>query len=232
MSSGPEKVLIVAEKASPRSRLRRTLESFGYDVGEAPNNETALRCLRLIDYQAILLDFPVFGAGDVAICYQLRSLYPRLPVLVLSACNLLDNKMEALEAGADDYMIRPFSKRELRARLRSAIRRFHAPAIGTSERLVVREIVLDSARHRVEKSGSEVSLTPTEFRTLKMLMQQTGRPIAHSALLATLWGRESKRHRENLRVVISALRSKLEDRPSHPTYLITHKCFGYCFRDQ
>jgi DNA-binding response OmpR family regulator len=232
MSSGLEKVLIVAEKASPRSRLRRTLESFGFDVGEAPNNEIALRRLRLVDYEAILLDFPEFGAGDVAICYQLRSLYPGLPILILSACNLLDNKMEALEAGADDYMIRPFSKRELRARLRSAIRRLHAPVVGTTERLVVGEIVLDSGRHRVEKSGSAVSLTPTEFRTLQMLMQQTGRPIAHSALLASLWGQESKRHRENLRVVISALRRKLENNPSHPTYLITHNYLGYCFRDQ
>jgi two-component system, OmpR family, KDP operon response regulator KdpE len=94
---------------------------------------------------------------------------------------------------------------------------------------VVGEVVLDSARHRVEKSGIEVPLTPTEFRVLEMLMQQRGIPISHSALVATLWGSEPKSKREQLRVVISGLRKKLENDPSEPKYLITHAYIGYCF---
>jgi two-component system, OmpR family, KDP operon response regulator KdpE len=231
MSSGPERVLIAAEEPSLRSDLRRTLEVLGFEVGEAQDSEIAMTRLRMVDYEAILLDFPVFGAASIAVCHQLRGIYPRLPILILSACDCLDNKVDALEAGADDYMIQPISERELSARLRSAIRRLHAPTVGITERFVVGNIVLDSCRRRVEKSGSEVSLTPIEFRTLQMLMQQAGTPVTYAALLASLWGQESKQHREHLRVIISALRKKLEDSPSRPNYLITHNYFGYCFRD-
>jgi two-component system KDP operon response regulator KdpE len=231
MSSGPERVLIAAEEPRLRSDLRRTLEVLGFEVGEAPDSEIAMTRLRMVDYEAILLDFPVFGADGIAVCHRLRGIYPRLPILILSACNCLDNKVEALEAGADDYMTRPISERELSARLRSAIRRLHAPTVGITERFVVGNIVLDSARRRVEKSGSEIALTPIEFRTLQMLMQQAGTPVTYAALLASLWGQESKQHREHLRVIISALRKKIEDSPSQPNYLITHNYFGYCFRD-
>ena len=231
MSSGPERVLIAAEEPSLRSDLRRTLEVLGFEVGEAPDSEIVMTRLRMVDYEAILLDFPVFGADGIAVCHQLRGVYPRLPILILSTCDCLDSKVEALEAGADDYMIRPISERELSARLRSAIRRLHAPTVGITERFVVGNIVLDSSRRRVEKSGSEVSLTPIEFRTLQMLMQRAGTPVTYATLLASLWGQESKQHREHLRVIISALRKKLEDSPSRPNYLITHNYFGYCFRD-
>ena len=232
MISDPAKILVIAKEASLRSRLRRALEALGFDVGEAANGVIALTRLRMVDYEAIILECRMFGGDSMAVCKQLRSLYSSLPILILSARNSVNNKVAALEAGADDYMVRPFSERELSARLRSAIRRSHPPAVGISGRFVIGKIVLDSARHRVEKSGSEVSLTPLEFRTLQMLMQQAGRPITYSALLVALWGQDSKPHREHLRVVISALRKKIEDNPSCPTYVTTHSFFGYCFRDQ
>ena len=126
MSSGPERVLIAAEEPSLRSDLRRTLEVLGFEVGETQDSEIAMTRLRMVDYEAILLDFPVFGAASIAVCHQLRGIYPRLPILILSACDCLDNKVDALEAGADDYMIRPISERELSARLRSASARLPA----------------------------------------------------------------------------------------------------------
>jgi two-component system KDP operon response regulator KdpE len=230
MSNGPEKVLVIAKEAAVRSQLRRTFEALGFDVGEAPNSEIAVTRLRMVDYEAILLECRMFGRDSVAVCKELRRRYPRLPILVIGVSSSLKNKVAAFEAGADDFTIRPFAKSELAARLRSAIRRFHAPAIGIGERFVVGDIVLDPARHRVEKSGIEVSLTPTEFRALEMLMQRPGIPISHSALVATLWGPESKSNREHLRVVISALRKKLENEPSDPRYLITHAYIGYCFQ--
>jgi two-component system KDP operon response regulator KdpE len=232
MSITSDKVLIVAQDASLRFSLRKTLEVFQFDWGEASNGEGALTRLRMVDYEAVLLDFSTPGLSGIATCRQVRSAHPRLPVLVLSDCDCLDNKVAALEAGADDYVIKPFSVRELIARLRSAIRRFRAPVAGIIERFVVGEIVLDFARRRVEKSGIEIALTPIEFRTLHMLMAQAGIPISHGDLLTALWEQESSAHREHLRVVISALRKKIEDNPSHPTYLITHNHFGYCFRDQ
>jgi two-component system KDP operon response regulator KdpE len=230
MSSGPEKVLVISKEAAVRSQLRRTLEALGFDVGEAPNGEIALIRLRMVDYEAILLECRMFGKDSIAVCKELRSRYPRLPILVIGASRSSNNKVAAFEAGADDYTIRPFAERELAARLRSAIRRLHAPAIGIGERFVVGDIVLDPPRHRVEKSGIEVSLTPTEFRALEMLMRQPGIPISHSALVATLWGPETKSKREHLRVVIGRLRKKLENDPSEPRYLITQAYIGYCFQ--
>ena len=106
------------------------------------------------------------------------------------------------------------------------------PVIGTAERFAVGEIMLDPVRYRVEKAGSRVSLTPTEFRALQLLMQQPGIPISHSTLIAALWGRESRAKRQHLRVVIGALRKKLEDNPSEPRYLTTTAHFGYCFSDR
>jgi two-component system KDP operon response regulator KdpE len=229
MSSGPERVLVISKEAAVRSQLRRTLEALKFDVGEAPNSEIAVTRLRMVDYDAILLECRTFGKDCIAVCKELLSRYPRLPILVIGVSCSLNNKVAAFEAGADDYIMRPFAEPELAARLRSAIRRFHASAIGIGERFVVGEVVLDSARHRVEKSGIEVPLTPTEFRALEMLMQQRGIPISHSALVATLWGPQSKSKREHLRVVISGLRKKLENDPSEPKYLITHAYIGYYF---
>lgn len=230
MSRDPEKVLALAKEATARSCLRRILEALGFDVGEAANGEDAMRRMRMVDYEAILLECRMFGSDCAAVCTQLRILYPRLPILVISSNGSLMKKVAAFETGVDDYMTRPFAERELAARLRSAIRRFHTTVIGTAERSVVGEIVLDPARHRVEKAGSEVPLTPTEFRALKLLMQQPGIPISHSTLLAAIWGQESEAHRKHLRVVVGALRKKLEDDPSEPRYLITYAYIGYCFR--
>jgi two-component system, OmpR family, KDP operon response regulator KdpE len=230
MSSGPERVLVISKEAAVRSQLRRTLEALKFDVGEAPNSEIAVTRLRMVDYDAILLECRTFGKDCIAVCKELRSRYPRLPIMVIGVSNALDDKVAAFEAGADDYTVQPFAERELAARIRSAIRRFHAPAIGIGERFVVGDIVLDPDRHRVEKSGIEVSLTPTEFRALKMLMEQPGIPISYSALVAKLRGPESESNRKQLRVVISSLRRKLENDPSEPKYLITHAYIGYCFR--
>jgi two-component system, OmpR family, KDP operon response regulator KdpE len=232
MSSTPDKILIVAEEASLRFNLRKTLETYEFDWGEASNGENAMMRLQMVDYEAILLDLPMSGAGGIEFCHRVRRVYPRLPLLVLSDHDGVDNKVEALEAGADDYIIKPFSIREFIARLRAAIRRFHAPAIGITERFVVGDIMLDPARHRVEKAGSEVSLTPIEFRTLHILMDQAGKPVPYAALVTALWGEESILHRERLRVVIGALRKKIEDDPSHPMYLVTHNLFGYSMRDR
>src|ERR1700748_2870440 len=103
MSSSPDKVLIVVEEASLRSHIRRTLETFGFDMGEASDGENAQMRLRMVDYEAVLLDLPNPESNDVAVCHQLRGLHPRLPILILSPHDSLDHKVEAFEAGADDY---------------------------------------------------------------------------------------------------------------------------------
>ena len=234
MNSVPEKVLVVAEEASQRYQLRRTLNASGFDLGEAINGVHALMRLRMIDYEAVLLHSPVSEADGIEVCRQLRNFNPRLPVLMLSDRDSLDHMVEALETGADDYIIRPVAERELTARLRSAIRRYRAPLVSSNERLVVRDIMLDPITHRVEKSGVEISLTPLEFRALHILMDQAGRPVTHAMLITMLWSPERAQRRENLRVLIGGLRKKLENDAAHPEYLITHPHLGYLVvvRDQ
>jgi two-component system KDP operon response regulator KdpE len=231
MGSNREKVLVIAKEATIRSQLRRTLETLGFDAGEAPDGGGALVRLRMIDYEAIVLEHLRYGFDGVAICKTIRDLYPRLPILVITSRSSLNNRLAAFEAGADDCMVRPLAERELGVRLRSAIRRIHASSVRTSERFVIGEIALDRARRRVEKSGSHVSLTPTEFRALETLMGQPGIPVPHSTLVNTIWGLDSNANREHLRVVIRGLRKKLEDDASEPRYLITHAYFGYEFCD-
>jgi two-component system, OmpR family, KDP operon response regulator KdpE len=229
MNSVPEKVLVVAEEASQRYHLRRTLNASGFDLGEASNGVHALMRLRMIDYEAVLLHSSESEADGIEVCRQLRNFNPRLPVLMLSDRDSLDHLVAALETGADDYMIKPVAERELTARLRSAIRRYRAPLVPPIERLVVRDIVLDPTAHRVEKSGAEIPLTPLEFRALHILMEQAGIPVTHATLLTTLWSPERAQRREHLRVLIGGLRKKLENDAAHPEYLITHPHLGYFF---
>jgi two-component system KDP operon response regulator KdpE len=229
MNSVPEKVLVVAEEASQRFQLRHTLNAFGFDIGEASNGVHALLRLRMIDYEAVLLHSPAPEANGIEVCRQLRNFNPRLPVLILSDRDSLDHRVEALETGADDYMIKPVAERELTARLRSAIRRYRAPLASTIDRLAVRDIVLDPTLHRVEKAGKEIRLTPLEFRALHILMEQAGKPVTHATLLTSLWSPERAERREHLRVLIGGLRKKLENNTAHPEYLVTHPHLGYLF---
>jgi len=226
-----EKILVISEETSRRAQLRNTLELHCFDVGEAADGEGARTRLQMVDYDAVLFDVLTFDDNGVLLCTLLRRLHSRLPIIVVSASENLDNTIKALETGADDCVLREISARELGARLRSAIRRFHAPDSMSVELLVVGDIVLDPTMHQVEKSGKEVPLSPLEFHTLQMLMQSSGKPVSYSHLLIALWGEESKRHHEHLRVVMRGLRKKLEDDPTQPVYLTTQPYFGYCVRD-
>jgi two-component system, OmpR family, KDP operon response regulator KdpE len=205
---------------------------LGFDAAEVLSDEGALSCLRLFDYDAILLEYSAFGRKVPAVCRELRRLYPSLPILVVGVRKSLDDMVALLEAGADDYTALPLAERLLAARLRPAIRRFRAPTVGVAERFVAGEIVLDSARHRVEKSGVQIQLSRTEFRALEVLMHRPGIPISHSSLIATLWGLESESKRKHRRVLIRGLRKKLENNPSNPRYLMTHAYIGYYFQDR
>lgn len=230
MNNNSDKVLVVVDEISQRSQLRRTLETSGFDPGEASPGESAFMRLRMVDYDAILLGFPNQVAEGIATCGQLRGLHPRIPILILSDSDLLDSKVDALEAGADDCVVNPFLERELTARLRAIIRRYRGSAIGTNGCVAVGDIKLDPDKLSIEKSGSEILLTPLEFRALHILMAQPGKPVTHASLLSFLWGPEPGKQRENLRVLISALRKKLEDDPAHPVHLMTHSHFGCFFR--
>src|SRR5580698_5098626 len=144
------RVLIVEDDSALRRTLRTTLDELGFDIGEAGNGEEALQRLRMVDYEAVLLDINMPGVGGIETCQRIRRIFTRLPILMLTVRDSEDDKVEALEAGADDYVIKPFQIRELTARIRSAIRRFRAPEAPSDMPITIGTIMLDPVRRRVE----------------------------------------------------------------------------------
>jgi two-component system KDP operon response regulator KdpE len=224
-------VLVVEDDTGIRQSLFETLTALGFVVGEAGDGKEALARLRMIDYEAVLLDINMPGMGGIETCRRIRYSYPRLPIIILTVREEEDDKVEALDAGADDYVTKPFQIRELTARLRAAIRRSKTSTVEPESWIVIGDVMLNPARHRVEKLGQEVRLSPKEFEMLRYLMEHAGRPVPHHRLLTSIWGSEYGNEREYLRVLISQLRKKVEDDPAHPTYILTESHIGYRFRE-
>jgi two-component system KDP operon response regulator KdpE len=231
MNESQGRLLIVEDDSALRRSLRTTLGVLGFDVTEASNGEDALARLRMVDYEAVLLDINMPGIGGIETCRRIRQIFTRLPILMLTVRDSEDDKVEALEVGADDYVTKPFQTRELTARIRAAIRRFRAPERPAEMAIINGRIMLDPVRRRVERAGVEVHLTPREFDALHFLMTHAGRPVSHTRLLAVLRGPGFGDERSYLRVLIGHLRKKLEDDPANPTYLLTDSYIGYRFRE-
>jgi two-component system, OmpR family, KDP operon response regulator KdpE len=223
-------VLVVEDEAALRQSLFETLSALGFVIGEAGTGEEAQMRLRMVEYDAVLLDINMPGIGGLEACRLIHRDYPHLPIIMLTIRDEEDDKVEALDAGADDYVTKPFQIRELTARLRAAIRRSKLLP-STPNSLVIGGLALDPVRYRVEKHGREIRLSPKEFEMLHYLMQHAGRPIPHSRLLSSIWGREYGEEREYLRVLVSQLRKKIEDDPANPTYILTESHVGYRFRE-
>jgi two-component system KDP operon response regulator KdpE len=225
------KLLVVEDDSAFRRGMRTTLEALGFETGEARNGEEALLHLQMANYETVLLDINMPGIGGIETCKRIRHIFTKLPILMLTVRDSEDDKVEALEAGADDYVTKPFQMRELTARIRSAIRRYRAPESRTVMPITVGEIMLDPVRRRIERAGVEVHLTPREFDALQFLMEHAGRPVMHARLHAALRLPGNGNEREYLRVLIGQLRKKLEDDTANPTYLLTDSYIGYRFRE-
>jgi two-component system KDP operon response regulator KdpE len=230
----PEKtqanILVVDDEASIRQALRVTLGTIGFEVTEAATGEQALDLVRGAHFDAVLLDMNMPGMGGMTACREIRRLSPGLPILMLTIRDHQDDKVEALESGADDYVTKPFHMRELTARVRAAIRRARTKDAPPENILRIGEITVDPGRRVVSKAGQPVHLTPKEFDLLHYLMLNAGKPIAHSRLLTAVWGPDYGGELEYLRTFVRQLRKKLEDDPSHPLYLMTEMWFGYRFQ--
>jgi two-component system KDP operon response regulator KdpE len=231
-SGKPEgKLLVVDDDAAVRRALHTTLYGLGFDIAEAATGEEALALCRIVRYDAVLLDVNMPGKGGIDTCRELRRLMPRIAILMLSVNDDQDRKVEALEAGADDYVTKPFHMRELTARIRSALRRSRASATRGDEVIVIGDIELNPARRLVLKAGQPVHLTPKEFDLLQYLMSHAGLPITHARLLHVVWGAEYANQVEYLRTFMRQLRKKLEDDAGSPRYLLTDSHIGYRFSD-
>jgi len=225
------KLLVVDDDPSVRRTLHTTLYSLGFDIGEAGTGEEAIALCRIVRYEAVLLDINMPGKDGIDTCRELRRLLPRIAILMLSVNDDHERKIEALEAGADDYVTKPFHMRELTARIRSALRRSRASAAQSDELISIGDVELHPARRLVLKSGEPVHLTPKEFDLLHYLMSHAGLPITHSRLLHVVWGSEYANQVEYLRTFVRQLRKKLEDDAGNPKYLLTDSHVGYRFID-
>ncbi len=223
-------VLIVEDDTALRHSLASMLRALGFEIIEAANGEMAIAELRNRSFEVVLLDLNMPGMGGMAACKKLRDFFPPLAIIVLTVRDRDEDRVAALDGGADDYVTKPFRFPELAARIRAAVRRRRQPDGNATRTLQIGEVCLDPLAYRVTKSGNQIHLTPKEFELLHLLMRHAGRPLTHQRLLTTIWGEEYGGEREYLRTYMSQLRRKLEMNPTDPQYLLTENYVGYRFK--
>ncbi|HLH05152.1 MAG TPA: response regulator transcription factor [Bryobacteraceae bacterium] len=224
------KVLIVDDEFSIRRVLHTTLAALSFEIEEAITGEEALAKIKAQPFDAILLDINMPGIGGMAACREIRKISSTLPILMLTVRGGLEDIVSALDAGADDYVTKPFHVGELTARIRTAVRRNRA-INRLPEHFRFGQLELDVTRRMLTRAGRTIHLTPKEFDLLHYLMAHSGVPVPHAKLLRAVWGPEYGGELEYLRTFIRQLRLKIEDDPSSPVYLLTEPHIGYRFAD-
>jgi len=228
MSAGS--ILVVDDDPQIRRAMRTTLTGRGYEVADARTGEEALEALRSGSYDLVLLDMNMPGMGGIETCRLIRST-SEIAIIMLTVSNSEKDKVEALDAGADDYITKPFSTPELLARIRATLRRLpHAPEHGDLKELDHRGVEIDLASRQVNVHGRASRLTAKEFDLLSYLLARPNKTISHRELLQAVWGPDYGDELEYLRVFINRLRKKIEPDPSKPQFLVTDAWAGYRFQ--
>jgi two-component system KDP operon response regulator KdpE len=225
------KLLLADDEAAMRRGIAVALSARGFEVDEASSGEEAITLLREWPADVVLLDVNMPGMGGVEACRQIRSIWPKTAILMITVRDTEDDIVEALEAGADDYVVKPFRIRELLARIAAVLRRAGTSSSGSPEILRAGKLELDPERRTVKKAGAEIHLSPIEFNLLEFLMQHEDTPLEHTKLLRTVWGPEYGHELEYLRTYIRLIRRKIEDDPANPQYIVTEPWHGYRFRN-
>lgn len=220
-------ILIVDDEPQIRRVLRSTLTTQGYVISEVKTGEEAVESVRKQRPDLILLDVNMPGIGGIAAAREIREMSDA-PIIMLTVRNAERDKVLALDAGADDYVTKPFGIEELLARIRAALRR-HAPGDAVPT-FMTKDLTIDFESRLLTVRGKHVHLTPKEFDVLKHLVASIGKPLSHRRLLQAVWGPEYGEETENLRVVINQLRKKIETDPAHPKYILTEPWVGYRFQ--
>jgi two-component system KDP operon response regulator KdpE len=231
MKPSPIRVLVVDDEPAIRRALRPPLTELGFEMTEASRGEMALDLMRTEPFDAVLLDVNMPGIGGIETLRRMRAMAPRLPILMLTVRNREEEKVNALEMGADDYVTKPFGVRELVARIRATVRRVQAPTTSEDAPIEIGEIRLMPARRSVTRRGQAIHLTRKEFDILHCLMSRAGRVITYARLLTAVWGADCREEVEYLRTFVRQLRKKIEDDPARPRYLLTDIYVGYRFAD-
>ena len=222
-------VLIVDDEPKIRSAVRQALEREVEAVLEASNGRDAISMAEQMRPGLVIIDLGLPDMEGIEVARTIRE-WSSVPILVLSARTDEQEKAALLEAGADDYISKPFSPVELRARVRAAVRRSQmAPVPGSDAPIVIGDLVIDTARRVVTSAGSDVHLTPTEWGLLRVLIANAGRPVTHARLFNAVWGQAAGDAQLYLRVYVAHLRRKLEGDAYRPRLIITEPGVGYRF---
>src|SRR6266481_3414509 len=216
--------LVIDDEPQMRRLLRVTLEANGYRVFDAATGQDGVAQAAQRRPDAVLLDLGLPDLEGVEVLKRLRE-WSRVPVIILSVRDREDDKVAALDAGADDYVTKPFNSAELLARLRAALR--HVQPQGTDAIFSAGDLEVDLPKRVVRKGGEEVKLTPIEYSLLRLLVTHAGKVLTHRQLLTEVWGAKAVEQTHYLRVHIAHLREKIEDNPSKPELIITESAVGY-----
>lgn len=227
-ASGP-RVLVIDDERAIHRFLTTILEAHNYRTFQASSGEEGLEAVIRHHPDIVILDMSLPGIDGIEVIHRLRE-WSEIPIITLSVRDHERDKVAALDAGADDYLTKPFSAAELLARLRVALRRAVQPA--TEPVFEVGQLNIDMNRRQIRRDMEEIQLTPTEYDLLRVLVTHAGKVLTHQQLLRQVWGESYVRQVHLLRVNISNLRHKLEPEPSRPRYIITEPGVGYRFRDE
>lgn len=219
-------ILVVDDESQITRVLRTTLVAKGYEIRVANDGEMALEIMKDWVPNLVITDLVMPNLDGVELCKRIRTM-SQVPIIVLSVRGQERSKVEALDAGADDYITKPFSMGELQARVRAALRR--SPKSESRESIQLGDFQIHLASRQVKVREAEVKLTPKEFDLLTYLAEHPHRVITHRTLLAAVWGDLSTDQPEYLRVFIGQLRKKIEKNPADPKYLLTDRWVGYRF---
>jgi two-component system KDP operon response regulator KdpE len=223
-----QNILVVDDEPQITRVLKTTLSSQGYGVRTAADGEEALYEMKTWSPDLLITDLRMPGVDGLELCRRVR-VDSRMPIIVLSVKGEEAIKVEALDAGADDYITKPFSVNELLARVRAAFRRSAAPEQEQADMIDLGDFHIDATDRRVEVRKQEVRLTPKEFDMLLYFARHPGKVMTHRALLAAIWGPNSIEQPEYLRVFVGHLRKKLEVSDESPKYIVTEPWVGYRF---
>jgi two-component system KDP operon response regulator KdpE len=222
------RILVVDDEPQIRRIMRTTLTSAGYEVDDAKTGEEALDKVREFRPDLVLLDINMPGMGGLAACRAIRASVD-VAIIMLTVRNSERDKVEALDAGADDYVTKPFSTPELMARIRAALRRMPVSQQSSAARVRAGRLTIDFASRTVALGSSAAHLTPKELDLLRYLTQHPNEAVSHRALLQAVWGPDYGDQVDYLRVFIKNLRKKIEPNPENPEYIITEPWIGYRF---
>jgi two-component system KDP operon response regulator KdpE len=223
-------VLVVEDEPEMRRFIRASLTSHGYRLIEAERLRDALALVTTHNPALVLLDLGLPDGDGIDLTKQIRE-WSRVPIIVLSARGREEDKVRALDAGADDYLTKPFGVNELFARMRVALRHGRAGTPSEASVLELGELRIDHARREVTRSGELVHLTPIEYKLLSLLAQHAGKVLTHRQILNEVWGPAYASHSHYVRVHMAELRKKIEPEPSRPRFLLTEPGVGYRLRD-